>query len=274
MKKYFNLLAVFSLITFLIAGCSGGGSTTTTVVQGSSPVIRSLSVQGLPAAPGSLITTTVIAQSAQNLALTYTWTAYNGWSVTNGSNATTATFKVPDTYGTSGTVTVQVTDSYNRYAVNVIPVSTYLEFLPSITVSPQPVITSTTLTCNGYYPLDNDLTFNWTVGGLPVTTGNPAVWYSPGLPGDYIVSVTVENGKDGIAISTTTPIQVNSLSPWPKFHRDIQSTGLSPINTSSITGTTKWSYATGGPIYSTSPTIGADGTIYVGSINDNLYAIH
>ena len=363
MKKYFNLLAVFFLITFLIAGCSGSGSsTTTTVVQGSSPVIRSLSVQGLPAAPGSLITTTVIAQSAQNLALTYTWTAYNGWSVTNGSNATTATFKVPDTYGTSGTVTVQVTDSYNRYTVNVIPVSTvgnrapvintisaspnpvtpgglmaiavtasdpdgdmlsytwqasngwliatgqgtsavtvtaptqygvsgtvtvivddghgdavnwalpvstYLEFLPSITVSPQPVITSTTLTCNGYYPLDNDLTFNWTVGGLPLTTGNPAVWYSPGLPGYYIVGVTVENGKDGIAISTTTPIQVSSLSPWPMFHGNIQSTGQSPIDTSSITNTTTWttSTITTGTVMDkvSSPVIGADGTIYVGN---------
>ena len=362
MKKYFNLLAVFFLITFLIAGCSGSGSSTTTVVQGSSPVIQSLSIQGLPAAPGSLITTTVIAQSAQNLALTYTWTAYNGWSVTNGSNTTTATFKVPDTYGTSGTVTVQVTDSYNRYTVNVIPVSTvgnsapvintisaspnpvtpgglmaiavtasdpdgdklsytwqasngwliatgqgtsavtvtaptqygvsgtvtvtvddghgdavnwalpvstYLEFLPSITVSPQPVITSTTLTCNGYYPLDNDLTFNWTVGGLPVTTGNPAVWYSPGLPGYYIVGVTVENGKDGIAISTTTPIQVSSLSPWPMFHGNIQSTGQSPIDTSSITNTTTWttSTITTGTVMDivTSPVIGADGTIYVGN---------
>ena len=34
----------------------------------------------------------------------------------------------------------------------------------------------------------------------------------------------------------------------------------------------KWSFATNGDIYS-SPTVGADGTIYVGSSDKNLYAI-
>ena len=33
-----------------------------------------------------------------------------------------------------------------------------------------------------------------------------------------------------------------------------------------------WSYATGSVVYS-SPAIGADGTVYVGSIDNKLYAI-
>ncbi|MCL4557383.1 MAG: PQQ-binding-like beta-propeller repeat protein [Deltaproteobacteria bacterium] len=364
MKVSIKTFFIFTLfVMLLLAGCSGS-STTTTVVQGSSPVIRSLSVQGLPAAPGSLITTTVIAQSAQNLALTYTWTATSPWSVSPSSvNSQTATITAPDGYAITGTATVEVSDTYGRYAlvpiplstvgniapvitsfsaspnpvtpgglmaiavtasdpdgdtpsytwqasqgwtiatgkgtstitvtaptqygvsgtvtvtvddghgdaVNLsLPVSTYLEFLPSITVSPQPVITSTTLTCNGYYPLDNALTFNWTVDGLPVTTGNPGVWYSPGLPGTYVVGVTVEDGKAGIATSTT-PIQVNSTSPWPMLHGNIQLTGQSPIDTSSITNTTTWITSTITPgAVSTSwgtgaPVIGADGTIYIGN---------
>ncbi len=38
-------------------------------------------------------------------------------------------------------------------------------------------------------------------------------------------------------------------------------------------GTLKWSYATGGGIYS-SPAVGPDGTIYVGSRDFSLYAIN
>ncbi len=38
-------------------------------------------------------------------------------------------------------------------------------------------------------------------------------------------------------------------------------------------GTVKWAYATGGGINS-SPAIGADGTIYVGSLDYKLYAIN
>jgi outer membrane protein assembly factor BamB len=37
-------------------------------------------------------------------------------------------------------------------------------------------------------------------------------------------------------------------------------------------GTQKWEFVTGAVVYS-SPAIGADGTIYVGSNDSNLYAI-
>ncbi len=117
--------------------------TTTTEVQGSSPVIRSLSVQGLPATPGSLFTTTVIAQSAQNLALTYTWTATSPWSVSPSSvNSQTATITAPSDYAITGTVTVQVTDTNNRYALVPIPVSTVGNRAPvinAISASPNPI---------------------------------------------------------------------------------------------------------------------------------------
>jgi outer membrane protein assembly factor BamB len=37
-------------------------------------------------------------------------------------------------------------------------------------------------------------------------------------------------------------------------------------------GSQKWKFATGGAVFS-SPTIGSDGTIYVGSNDGNVYAI-
>jgi len=63
-----------------------------------------------------------------------------------------------------------------------------------------------------------------------------------------------------------------SDSPWPMFHHDLQHTGRSPYSGPS-SPQLKWSYATGGQFYS-SPAIGSDGTIYVGSNDNKLYAIN
>ncbi len=62
-------------------------------------------------------------------------------------------------------------------------------------------------------------------------------------------------------------------SPWPMFRGSPLHTGLSPYDTSHITGTICWSYETGDGIES-SPSIGQDGTIYVGSHDSVLYAIN
>jgi len=60
-------------------------------------------------------------------------------------------------------------------------------------------------------------------------------------------------------------------TPWPIFHHDLQHTGRSPY-LGAQTGPTKWYYPTGGAVRS-SPAIGSDGTIYVGSCDNKLYAI-
>jgi outer membrane protein assembly factor BamB len=61
-------------------------------------------------------------------------------------------------------------------------------------------------------------------------------------------------------------------APWPTFHGNAQRTGLSPYNTSHVDGTVLWTYQTGEGIES-SPSIGENGTIYVGSHDGYLYAI-
>ncbi|MBI5253051.1 MAG: PQQ-binding-like beta-propeller repeat protein [Euryarchaeota archaeon] len=62
-------------------------------------------------------------------------------------------------------------------------------------------------------------------------------------------------------------------SPWPMLHGNLRHTGLSPYNTSHVDGTVKWTFETGAGIES-SPTIALDGTIYIGSHDNKLYALN
>ena len=62
-------------------------------------------------------------------------------------------------------------------------------------------------------------------------------------------------------------------SPWPCFGGNAQRTGQSPYDTSHVNGTHGWKLKLTNHINS-SPVIGYDGTIYVGSDNNNLYAVH
>ena len=63
-----------------------------------------------------------------------------------------------------------------------------------------------------------------------------------------------------------------ATSPQPKFHHDANNTGQSEFK-GPQTNTTKWKYTTGGGILS-SPIIGSDGSIYIGSEDGNLYALY
>lgn len=61
---------------------------------------------------------------------------------------------------------------------------------------------------------------------------------------------------------------------WPKFRGDEFNTGRSPVDLSGFDGalTEAWRFRTGGAVVS-SPTIGPDGEIYIGSGDTNVYRI-
>ena len=60
-------------------------------------------------------------------------------------------------------------------------------------------------------------------------------------------------------------------SPWPKFQQNNANTGEASAGGSN--GLARWTFATGDSIYC-SPIIGADGTVYIGSEDNNLYAVN
>ncbi len=109
----------------------------------------------------------------------------------------------------------------------------------------------------------NNGTYNWTVPATQAIGTDYRVKISEVAD----ATVTGQSAADfSITGGTTT------TSPWPMFRHDLLHTGRSPYN-GPATAAVKWSFDTGAVAYS-SPAIGADGTVYAGSNNGNVYAIN
>ena len=74
----------------------------------------------------------------------------------------------------------------------------------------------------------------------------------------------------GAAAGPTVPVA--PTSPWPKFRGTALQDGVGQTH-ASTTGGAQWSYQTGRGVFS-SPVVGGDGTIYVGSADRTFYALN
>jgi outer membrane protein assembly factor BamB len=89
-----------------------------------------------------------------------------------------------------------------------------------------------------------------------------------------ITAVDIVGNESGFSneVVTTPPNNCLADSPWPKYRGNARNTGQSSY-VGPQTNRLKWSYQTGGPIGYSSPAIGSDGAVYVGSNDKKLYAI-
>jgi outer membrane protein assembly factor BamB/flagellar basal body-associated protein FliL len=78
-----------------------------------------------------------------------------------------------------------------------------------------------------------------------------------------------KNDLDTISMQSLSLVE----SPWPMYRQNLNHTGLSLYNTSANNGKMLWNFTTNGDVRS-SPVIGPDGTIYIGSDDYKLYAIN
>jgi len=69
----------------------------------------------------------------------------------------------------------------------------------------------------------------------------------------------------------TYVVPLDAASPWPKFRRDAQQSGRSPVLPTD-SGSSPWVFQTGNGVFS-SPVIDGDGTIYIGSADQYFYSI-
>ncbi len=82
-----------------------------------------------------------------------------------------------------------------------------------------------------------------------------------------------EPGFETKIFNTHVVTRTAAASPWPMFRGNIRHTGVSPYNTSENPGKLRWRFQTGNDVTS-STAIGTDGTIYIGSDDNYLYAIN
>jgi len=97
--------------------------------------------------------------------------------------------------------------------------------------------------------------------------------------GDYTEEFALVWGEDNWIDDSQVSFKIKVIelgldkdSPWPMFHHDQYHTGQSLYQGAKL-GKLKWKFKTGDEI-SSSPVIGKDGIIYVGSNDKNLYAIN
>lgn len=86
-------------------------------------------------------------------------------------------------------------------------------------------------------------------------------------------AVAITPGADLVVAGSSSGKIEPGLDDWRMFHHDTKRTGQSPFDTTGNLGDTKWKYFIEESIWS-SPSIGPDGTIYIGSYySGDLYAV-
>ena len=104
------------------------------------------------------------------------------------------------------------------------------------------------------------------------------------LPGKGVLPEKAKNGRRrgtaGWLLATILPMlflahfwNLWAADVWPFFEQNLRHTSRSPYGTGHNSGIKKWEFVTGSFIFS-SPAIGSDGTIYVGSYDKKLYALN
>ncbi|MBW2453936.1 MAG: PQQ-like beta-propeller repeat protein [Deltaproteobacteria bacterium] len=93
------------------------------------------------------------------------------------------------------------------------------------------------------------------------------------LAGAAALAGGCDTWTEGVALEPTRPtVPYETGSPWPKFRGNAMQNGRVDVKPSQ-SGGALWDLPTGKGIFS-SPVVGADGTIYVGSADRIFYAIH
>ncbi|MCA9565146.1 MAG: PQQ-like beta-propeller repeat protein, partial [Myxococcales bacterium] len=119
------------------------------------------------------------------------------------------------------------------------------------------------------------------VDNLPDTGGNGSdtrvddVLNDSGMDVSAEVVDTLSDGSTDVADGSEPPtfdVPLAADSPWPKFRRDARQTGYSPVVLEDD-GRALFVFPTGKGIFS-SPVVGGDGTVYIGSADRTFYAIN
>lgn len=210
------ILIVIVLSALIGASCSR---------YNSCPVIEDLQATRSGVAPSESIRVECIASDADGDSLTYTWLATGG---SFSAQSSVSTWEAPVTPG-DYTITALVTDGWGGEATKQLTVSVVVVNKPpiikSLMATPSVVDQdkSTTIKCVASDADDDELEYIWemTAGSI---SGQGAVvtWQVPHNPGNYTITVKVDDDKGGQATKEVTvdvivnnPPVIESLTAEP-----------------------------------------------------------
>lgn len=217
-KVCFMALAFLLMVTPLVA-CGGAETPQPETPTGNQPpVISSLTAESPTITPNAETKITCNASDADGDELTYTWSATAG---TITAYNTFIFWEAPDFVG-EFTVSVTVDDGRGGTAARdctITVVTNQRPVVSSLTAEPatlQPEETST-ITCSASDPDGDELTYTWTASGGTISgTGKIVTWQAPSVVGEFVISVSINDGKEGgitesscrivVAIPETTTI--------------------------------------------------------------------
>jgi hypothetical protein len=206
-------------VLLVVAGCGSPAPTSASPTQprptatapvptgNQPPVISALTPEVTQTFPNGNVKVQCNAVDPEGGQLSYVWSATGGKIEGSGG---VVTWTAPSIYGTYN-VTCTVTDSQQAMSqatrsitvvANQNPVINSLSADPT-TVGPGPGAGSNSpITVIASDPDGEVVTYNWSAGEGTITgVGNKITWQAPNKGGDFLVKVTVSDGKGGSATS-------------------------------------------------------------------------
>ncbi|MEW5803579.1 MAG: PQQ-binding-like beta-propeller repeat protein, partial [bacterium] len=127
------------------------------------------------------------------------------------------------------------------------------------------------------YPIGSTVRFSFQADGVNVgltssVSASYWAWNTPLSPYFESPGIAYYSFFSNSVTGPVNPITMTQSGIWPCMGHDPMRTGRSP-SIGALTNNLKWNYKTGDSIPS-SPIIGADGTVYVGSWDNKLYALN
>ena len=209
-KACFIALAMLLIISPLLA-CGGPEAPppsepapTPTPSGNQPPKITSLTPEVTTLIPQERTKITCDASDPNGDELTYTWTA-DGGIISSTENI--ANWTAPDFAG-EFVIGVTVDDGEGGTVAKSLTLTVTTNQRPvvsSITAEPATLGRGETskITCDASDPDGDELTYTWEVKGGTITgTGNTATWQAPSVGGEFVIGVSISDGKGGVTESS------------------------------------------------------------------------
>lgn len=192
-SKWLASLVILVAVNLIIGGCAPANQP---------PLISSLTANEEHISPADICQIECIASDPDDDSLSYIWSA-NGGSISG--EGSTVIWVAPDAAG-AYTITVEVTDDNGdkvtaQLTINVVAIN-HPPVIDSLTSEWQRVrkAVASTIECIAQDQDGDELNYIWSAEGGNISgEGAVVTWVAPNAYGNYIITVTVTDGRGGEA---------------------------------------------------------------------------